>query len=82
MCGLRRSYPHSFSAVRALSVAESNHFMFGVRVARVKSAGSNTIPGFVYNNYTAPANRKKEAPLCAHGGRIATLPKTSDTHTD
>jgi len=72
-CGLRKSYPHSFSALYALSIVESHHFMFGVRVARVKSVGSNTIPGFFYINYTAPANRKKDAPLRALGGRIVIL---------
>ena len=53
--------------------------MFGVWVARVKSADSNTIPGFVFINYSAPANRKKDAPLRVHGVRIATLAETQQS---
>ena len=79
VCGLRISYPHSFSAVRALCIAESNRFMFGVRIARVKTVGSKTIPGFVYINYTAPANKKKDDPLRVHGVRIATLAETQQS---
>jgi len=57
-------------------VLETFPFRLGVRIdaiVRFESAGSITIPGFVYINYTAPANRKKDAPLHALGGRIATL---------
>ena len=42
-----------------LSIAGSHHSVFGVPVARIKSAGSRRIPGFFYINFTAPANRKK-----------------------
>jgi len=66
-------YPHSFSAVRALSIAESHHFMFGVRFARIKSAGCEPIYGFLYIYFTAPANRKKDAPIRALVGQIVTL---------
>jgi len=79
MCGFRTSFSHSFLAVPSLSIAESHHFKYGVRVARVKSAGSNAIPGFVFINYTAPANRKKDALLHAHGGRIVTLAETQQS---
>jgi len=48
VCGLQISYPHSFSAVRDLNTAGSNHFMFGVRFARVKSAGCEPVPGFSF----------------------------------
>jgi len=64
VCGLRRSYPNSFSALRALSIAEIHHPVFRVQAARVKSAGSRKIPRFflLIKNYTAPANRKKTLP--------------------
>ena len=66
----------ALSAVRYLTIAESHHSVFGVGVAREKSAGSRKIPGFFYINATAPANRKKDAPLRALGGRIVTLVET------
>ena len=67
MCGLQRSYPHSFSAVRALNVAESHHSMFGVRVAEK------------FVDFSEPANWKKDDPLRAHGGRIVTLAETQQS---
>ena len=69
-------YPHSFSDVRALSIAESHHSVFEVRVARIKSTGCERIGGFFYIYFTAPANRKKDAPLRALGGGIVTLAGT------
>jgi len=62
-CGLKISYPHSFSDVRALNIAESHRSKFGVQVARIKIAGGNTVPGFVYINSTASAKKEKYAPL-------------------
>jgi len=78
VCILRISYPHSLLAVRVLSIAESHHFVFGVRFARIKSAGFEPIRGFFYIYFTAQANRKTDAPLRALGGRIVTLADTDN----
>jgi len=55
--------------------------MFGVRVARVKSAGSNTFPdlSLLIILRQPIGKRKKEAPLLVHGVWIATLAETQQS---
>ena len=62
--------------MRLAKVPEAFPFRLGVRIdatVSILSASSDTIPGFCYTNYTAPANKKKDAPLRGHEGRIGTL---------
>jgi len=65
--------------VQLAKVSETFLFRLGVGIdatVRIESADSNTIPGFVYINFFAPANRKKDAPVRAIGVRIVTLAET------
>ena len=78
VCGLQRSYPHSFSAVHALNTEASHHFMLGplgLRFAKVRSAGASPFPDFFILIILRQPIGKKIL-LSMHGVRIGSLAET------